>query len=331
MQTPADNNGLSRRAVIGGLGAGIVGAGLLGGAVAAAPTRPGVMRGRAPAILPRAATPTALQPTLHYVLLCGHDMAPLESPSAYTTLDGRFRFTAAPAGYASVLLNLPTGTVIKELEMYGTRGAAGVVTLDLWKSTVPSGSVALSGQAVTPAVAGEFTVTAAVDDVQDATVKSTPFAFIDAAAAPLTQIYGIRVGYTSPPAFYPIDPARVYDSRLAAYAPNNGLMAPNTNRVISAKDGRNGAGAVVAADVVPAGATAVAINVTVASPTGPNFLSVVPGDAMTYTASTVNWPGGFDAANGATVKLDASRQLKVFCGDQAGSTHVIIDVTGYYL
>ena len=120
-------------------------------------------------------------------------------------------------------------------------------------------------------------------------------------------------------------------TRLAAYAPNNGLMAPNTNRVIPVKDGRDGAGAVVAADVVPAGATAVAINVTVASPTGPNFLSVLPGDAVTYTASTINWPGGFDAANGATVKLDASRQLKVFCGDQAGSTHVIIDVAGYYL
>ena len=50
-----------------------------------------------------------------------------------------------------------------------------------------------------------------------------------------------------------------------------------------------------------------------------------------FTASTINWPGGFDCANGTIVKLDASRQLKVFCGDQAGSTHFIIDVTGYYL
>jgi hypothetical protein len=131
--------------------------------------------------------------------------------------------------------------------------------------------------------------------------------------------------------FHPINPARVYDSRLAAYAPNNGLMAPNTNRVISVKDGRDASGAVIAADVVPAGATAVAINVTVAGPTGPNFLSVVPGDAASFTASTINWPGGFDAANGTIVKVDTSRQLKAFCGDQSGSTHVIIDVTGYYL
>ncbi len=107
-------------------------------------------------------------------------------------------------------------------------------------------------------------------------------------------------------------------------------MGPNTNRVVPVKDGRDAAGAVIAPDVVPDGAVAVAINVTVASPTGPNFLSVVPGDAAAFTTSTINWPGGFDAANGATVKLDATRQLKVFCGDQTGSTHVIIDVTGYY-
>ena len=139
------------------------------------------------------------------------------------------------------------------------------------------------------------------------------------------------VGFTSPATeFTPIAPARVYDSRIAAYAPNNGVMARNTNRIVPVKDGRDASGAVIAANVVPDGAVAVAINVTIASPTGPNFLSVVPGDAASFTTSTINWPGGFDAANGAIVKVDASRQLKVFCGDQAGSTHVIIDVTGYY-
>lgn len=333
MHPPSLTNGLSRRAVFGGLGAGIVGAGLLSGAASA--ERPsgteGVMTGAAPTVHALAATATPLQPNLHYVLLCGHDMAPLESPSEYTTLDGRFHFAGASSGYASVLLNLPIGSVIKELEMYGARKALGAVRLELWKSTVPSGEVELSGQVATPVAAGEFTVTVAVNDLQDSTFKSTPFAFIDATAATSAQIYGIRVGYTTPQlAFTPIDPARVYDSRLAAYAPNNGVMAPNTSRVVSVKDGRNAAGTVVAPNIVPDGAAAVAVNVTVSGTTGPNFLSVVPGDAAAFTASTINWPGGFDAANGAIVKLDASRQLKLFCGDQTGSTHVIIDVTGYY-
>ncbi len=333
MNPATDTNGFSRRAVFGGLGAGVLASGLLGGAasVSAAPVHHGEMTGAAPTIALLAATQTALQPNLKYILLCGHDMAPLESPMQYTTVDGQFRFGATASGFASVLLNLPTGTVIKELEMYGNRGATGVVSLDLWKSAVTAGSVTLSGRVATPVAAGAFTVTLAVDDLQSDTIKSTPFVLIDAAAAPLTQIYGMRVGYTtSATTFTPIDPARVYDSRSAAFAPNNGLMAPNTSRVVPVRDGRNAAGAVVAADVVPAGAVAVAINVTVAGPNGPNFLSVVPGDAVAYTTSTINWPGGFDAANGAIVKLDASRQLKVFCGDQTGSTHVIIDVTGYY-
>lgn len=129
-------------------------------------------------------------------------------------------------------------------------------------------------------------------------------------------------------AFHPIDPARVYDSRLPAFGPSR--LAPNTSRVISVADGRDGAGNINVANVVPAGATAVAFNITAASPTGPNYLAVTAGDAVGFTTSTINFPGGFDAANGSTVRLDASRQIKVFCGDQPGLTDVIVDIVGYY-
>jgi hypothetical protein len=130
--------------------------------------------------------------------------------------------------------------------------------------------------------------------------------------------------------FHPITPVRVYDSRAAA--PTPGAMAPNANRLISIKDGRAaGTGAVNAADAVPVGATAVAFNVTATGTTGPNYLSIVPGDVAGFSTSTLNWAGGYDIANGGTVKVDANRQIKVFMGDQTGSAHVIIDITGYYL
>lgn len=130
--------------------------------------------------------------------------------------------------------------------------------------------------------------------------------------------------------FHPIVPVRVYDSR--ASLPTPGVMARNTSRVISVKDGRDAAGTVTAADVVPAGATAVTFNVTCTGTTGPNYLSVTPGDtAATPNTSTLNWPGGMDLANASTVKLDGNRQIKVFLGDQTGSAHVIVDITGYYL
>ena len=130
--------------------------------------------------------------------------------------------------------------------------------------------------------------------------------------------------------FHPIEPVRVYDSRAAL--PTPGAMARITNRVISVKDARNAAGTVTGADVVPAGATAVTFNVTCTSTTGANYLSVTPGDtAATPNTSTLNWPGGIDLANASTVKLDANRQIKIFMGDQPGSAHVIVDITGYYL
>lgn len=131
--------------------------------------------------------------------------------------------------------------------------------------------------------------------------------------------------------FTAIAPTRVYDSRRAGYAPNNGLLTAGTSRVVSVKDGRDDSGAVVTANIVPAGATAVTFNVTVTGTTAPSHLSVVPGDEASTTSSTLNWIGaGETIANGSLSKLDDSRQLNLIPGPN-GSFHCVIDITGYYL
>lgn len=132
-------------------------------------------------------------------------------------------------------------------------------------------------------------------------------------------------------AFVPIDPVRSFDSRIGAYA-ENGLLAPNESKTISVADSHDGVGTIIMADAVPDGATAIAYNVTITGTTGPNFVSVTPGDAAGYTTSTINWSGPDQSlANGGIVKLDDMRQITLFGGDQTGSTHVIVDVTGYYI
>ena len=132
-------------------------------------------------------------------------------------------------------------------------------------------------------------------------------------------------------AFHAIDPQRVYDSRQANYTVK-GAMAPNSFRVISVADGRSANGTVTLANAVPAGATAVHINLTAASMTGPNFLSVTAGDKTATTTSLLNWSAGAtQVANSITVPVDATRQIRVFCGDQTGSTDVVVDVFGYHL
>ena len=76
----------------------------------------------------------------------------------------------------------------------------------------------------------------------------------------------------------------------------------------------------------------IACNLTVTGTTGPNFLALTPGDAGSFTASAINWSGADQSiANGLIAKLDANRFVRVWCGDQTGSTHVLLDVNGYWL
>lgn len=138
-------------------------------------------------------------------------------------------------------------------------------------------------------------------------------------------------GATTGGAFHPVDPIRVYDSRAAA--PSPGVFAAGTARTISVANGRTlDTGAVSVTDVVPDGATAVAVNVTVTETKSSGYLALAPGSAASIGASSINWwTDGITVANGLVVKLDAIRTLKVFCAGAAGcETHAIVDVQGYW-
>ena len=132
-------------------------------------------------------------------------------------------------------------------------------------------------------------------------------------------------------AFFPISPARVYDSRKAA--PSPGILATGANRTISVADKRDtNTGAVTISNVVPAGATAISFNLTVVNTVGTNgFLAVNEGGNATVAASLINWSSvGLTTANSTVVKINSSRQITVICGGTSTSCHFIIDVLGYY-
>lgn len=136
------------------------------------------------------------------------------------------------------------------------------------------------------------------------------------------------VGPNAAGALYPINPARVYDSRRPA--PDPGTVTSGTNRVVSVADARDlTTGAVTTANVVPVGATAIVFNLTVTGTVGGGFLAITSGSAGSYSASIINWSSGWTVANASTVPVNASRQVKIWCG--GGTTHVILDVMGYYL
>jgi len=129
---------------------------------------------------------------------------------------------------------------------------------------------------------------------------------------------------------HPVEPTRVYDSRLAA--PDPGKVATGESRTFSVASGRDlDTGAVTELDFVPAGTLAVAYNLTVTETEGAGFLAITPGTSTAFKASTINWStGGQIVANAGMVPVDGLRSLKAFCGG-SGRTHFLIDITGYYL
>lgn len=132
------------------------------------------------------------------------------------------------------------------------------------------------------------------------------------------------------PSFHPISPVRVYDSR--SVLPTPGKLGVGLPRVVSIKDARDpNTGAITALDAVPAGVSAVFFNLTATETENSGYLSVVPGDAVAQSGSSINWTStGIDIANGLIGKVDALRQVKVF-GGGGGQTHFVIDITGYFL
>jgi hypothetical protein len=141
-------------------------------------------------------------------------------------------------------------------------------------------------------------------------------------------------GPASAGAFHAIAPLRVYDSRLPLQ-PANGKLVSLQSRVVSIADARDQTtGEVTVANIVPAGATAIVCNLTVTDTTGPfgGFLSIVPGDATLPSGSSINWFGiNQNIANGITVKVDATRQVRVFAGGGGNpAAHFIIDINGYF-
>jgi hypothetical protein len=153
------------------------------------------------------------------------------------------------------------------------------------------------------------------------------------AVAPATTVRWIKLaGTTTAGAFHAINPARSYDSRKTSYAVS-GPLAPNQSREIGVADAHNqDSGAVITANVVPAGATAVMVNVTVSSPTNRNFIALTAGNVTTYNTSLQNWDQGVtQIANSIVVPLSPTRTVRVHMGDQTGSADIIVDVFGYYL
>jgi hypothetical protein len=82
---------------------------------------------------------------------------------------------------------------------------------------------------------------------------------------------------------------------------------------------------------IPANAVAITANLTVVGQTKGGFVSVTPTSVANPTTSNLNFPTGDVRANGLTAKLTAGKLWLVYRAAAGAQTHLILDVTGYYL
>jgi len=140
--------------------------------------------------------------------------------------------------------------------------------------------------------------------------------------------------------FFPIVPARAYDSR--APQPQPGALNGGSSINVSLADGRNlTTGAVERPNVVPSDATAVNYNITAINTTSRGWFEVAPSGTPPTGTSSINWPWANDViGNGLTVGLGLyqnpqppnqlqNRSIRVTSG-ASGPTNLTVDTYGYF-
>jgi hypothetical protein len=121
--------------------------------------------------------------------------------------------------------------------------------------------------------------------------------------------------------FVPLLPGRVMDTRPGAVLSGlTGKFTADTPRVLGVA-GHFG---------VPTGTTAVTGNLTVTSQNGGGFIAATPEPVVGGSTSTLNFPLADTRANGFVGMLADDSMALVFEGTTGRTTHLLLDLTGYF-
>jgi len=119
-------------------------------------------------------------------------------------------------------------------------------------------------------------------------------------------------GYTA------LSPRRVVDTRVGL-GPTRAAVGPGQTMDVRVAG---------VAGVPTSGVGAVVLNVTATEPSQPGYLAVFPSSTSRPTASNLNFETGQTVANLAIARVGANGKVSVY--NNSGSTHVVIDVLGWF-
>jgi uncharacterized repeat protein (TIGR01451 family) len=130
-----------------------------------------------------------------------------------------------------------------------------------------------------------------------------------------------EAGETAPGGFFSLVPCRLIDTRGANGTWGGPALAARSERVFPLV-GRCG---------IPPTARAVALNLTATGSTGVGSLRAYAAFPESIpTTSVLNFAAGVTRANNAVVALSAAGQVAVFNNMAVGTTHLVVDVVGYF-
>jgi hypothetical protein len=137
-----------------------------------------------------------------------------------------------------------------------------------------------------------------------------------------TRTFNVGTAPPPPPTgttFVPIDPVRLLDTRTNVGL--TGQFTANTARLLTVA-GRLG---------VPNDAVAITANLTVVGQQQAGYMSVTPVLDNSPSTSALNFPLGDVRANNITSPLGSGKLSIVYKAGAGKKTHVLLDVTGYFL
>ncbi len=136
----------------------------------------------------------------------------------------------------------------------------------------------------------------------------------------LADVAGYFLGgaATDPGAFASLSPARVLDTRIAKGAAGPVPALDSEPVQITGQGG------------IPAGVSAVALNITVVDPKAAGFVTAWPSDKSRPGTSNLNFTARQTIPNLAIVPVSADGKISLFNGS-GGAVHVLGDVAGYFI
>ncbi len=250
---------------------------------------------------------------------------------------------AAAAGTVATVAPAPFGTVYRAVEPVRVMnrvaiGPGGIYTLTI--PGVPSGAEAVQLNITATEATSITYISACAGDVALAACRTTsalnPAPRVDTPASALVALGGAQgntvklynnagsvkliadvEGYYVPASsggsvFIPVTPYRALAARTMGSQSNLTLDLPGA----------------------PAGATAVALNLTSTGASGVSYVSVCPGGQALATCtktSVLNPAPGIDMPNAAVVKLGGTNNRQVRIYNNAATVSVIADVSGFFV